>query len=121
MGKTILIVDDEVAMRTLLELMLKKEGYQFLHASDAYEALQLIDEQIPDLVITDVMMPGMTGIDLVREMRHRSEMAKTPIFVLTADSDPSRREEGEQAGADRFLAKPVMKVELLNHVHAFLL
>src|ERR1051326_8249699 len=87
MNERILVVDDEPGALALMEIMLRRKGFIVLTASDAYRALAVLAKEKPDLIILDVMMPGITGLELCRELRGRSDTAQIPILMLSAWSD----------------------------------
>jgi putative two-component system response regulator len=113
---TLLIADDDEAMRNLLEHMLRMHGYRVLAARDGAEALLLLDKQAVDLVLLDVHMPGQTGFGVCRLLKSRAEMRLTPVVLITGIGNAAQRVQGIEAGADDFLAKPVRKEELLARV-----
>jgi DNA-binding response OmpR family regulator len=111
---TILIVEDDAVLREFLRTALADE-FDVVDAGTGEEAVELARRLRPDVVILDVMLPGISGLDIVREIRADSELRDTPVLVMTAfsDIDPS---EAEAAGADRFLSKPFDLVELTETV-----
>ena len=114
----VLIVDDDVNIRNLLELALREAGFAVLTASDGKEGLALATQYAPDVAILDVMMPGMHGYELCRRMRADPRSARTRIIFLTARAQPIDEQAGLEAGADLFLAKPVMPDELVETIRA---
>lgn len=116
MKSTILIVDDNAASRETLESVLSGEGYNLQMAEDGIQALEKADELHPDLILLDVMMPGMDGFDVCRRLRSTPGLAEVPIILLTALDDSTSRIEGIQSGADDFLAKPFDRQELRARV-----
>jgi putative two-component system response regulator len=109
---TILIVDDESAGRETLEALLVAHGYTLLFASNGTEALEQATSATPDLILLDVMMPGMDGFEVCRRMRQNPLLAEVPIIMLTALDDQDSRIEGIEAGADDFISKPFNRTEL---------
>ncbi|MEO5816524.1 MAG: response regulator [Gemmatimonadaceae bacterium] len=103
----ILIVDDERQNRQLLEVLLAPEGYLLDTASSAEEALLVVSRQRPDLILLDVMMPGMDGYQLVARLKANADTATIPVILLTALDDRNSRSHGLTAGATAFLTKPV--------------
>jgi CheY-like chemotaxis protein len=101
--KTILICEDEPALRELVRASLDS-GYEFVEASDGYMALQLARELQPDAVVLDLMLPGLSGLDVLAELRGDPALADIPVLVITAWSET--REDLVAAGADDFLPKP---------------
>jgi len=120
MNEQILIVDDEVTTLKLLGMALEREGYRISAAQDAPQALAHIDAEIPDLLILDVMMPGMSGLDLCQQLRARRETANLPIILLSAKGEVADRVAGLKAGADEYLVKPIDTVELTARVASLL-
>ena len=114
----VLVVDDEDAVRRALERALELEGYVVEQASDGREALLSIGESIPDLVVLDVLMPNMDGLETCRRLRALE--LSVPVLMLTARDAVSDRVEGLDAGADDYLVKPFALAELLARVRALL-
>jgi len=108
----VLIVDDERHNRELLEIMLKPEGFVLLNAASGEEALALIARQPPDLILLDVMMPGMSGYDVAGKIKSDPATKNIPVIMLTALDDRNARMLGLNAGAEDFLTKPVDRPEL---------
>lgn len=117
---TLLIVDDEPQVRKLLETLLQHEGYQTLTAGSGEEALQLVAQQPPDLILLDIMMPGMDGYEVASQLKGDETTAGIPIIMLSALSEPSARVNGLEAGAEEFISKPVERVELWLRVRNLL-
>ena len=114
MKKTILIVDDEMPTRTLFRIMLQGAGYDTVEAEDGEEALALIAEQIPDVVLLDVMMPNMDGFAVCATLRANEATASLPILMLSADTSSGTAVKGKEVGANMFLTKPVPRPKLLQ-------
>ncbi len=108
----ILIVDDDLAMRVALEGLLKHQGYELAIATNGPDALSKAVQIIPDVILLDVMMPGMDGYEVCQRVRANSLLAKIPIIMLTTLNDRESRLQGIQAGADDFIAKPYDSLEL---------
>ncbi|MBC3234187.1 EAL domain-containing response regulator [Pseudomonas lurida] len=117
---TLLIVDDEPQVRKLLETLLQHEGYQTLCAGSGEEALQLVAQQPPDLILLDIMMPGMDGYEVASQLKGDETTAGIPIIMLSALSEPSARVSGLETGAEEFISKPVERVELWLRVRNLL-
>ncbi len=115
--KKILVVEDEENIRTLEKLYLQKEGYEPILAATGREALRLFDEQKPDLVILDLMLPELNGEEVCREIRKKSTV---PIIMVTAKSDEIQKLEGLEIGADDYVTKPFSPRELIARVKAHL-
>ena len=114
----ILVVEDQVDLANGLELNLKKEGYRVLRAGTGEEALKLAIHDCPDLIILDIMLPGISGLDVCRELRTKG--ISTPIIMLTAKSDEVDRVVGLELGADDYVTKPFGLRELLARVRVCL-
>ncbi|MBV6713742.1 response regulator transcription factor [Paenibacillus chitinolyticus] len=112
-GGTILLVDDEIEITNLLEIYLKNEGYRLLKASDGAEALELLNENEVDLIILDVMMPRMDGIEACMKIREEKHM---PIIMLSAKSQEIDKITGLSIGADDYVIKPFSPLEMLARV-----
>jgi two-component system phosphate regulon response regulator PhoB len=116
----ILIVEDEEALATLLEYNLSKESFEVAVAADGEEAMLKIDEEAPDLVILDWMLPKVSGIEVCRRLRAKAETRNMPIIMLTARSEEADRIRGLETGADDYLTKPFSTNELIARVRAVL-
>ena len=116
----ILVVEDEDALATLLQYNLEKEGYDVTVAGDGEEALILVDERLPDLVVLDWMLPTVSGIEVCRRLRQRPETRNLPIIMLTARSEESDRIRGLDTGADDYVVKPFSMTELTARIRAVL-
>jgi two-component system, OmpR family, response regulator MprA len=114
----VLVVDDEPAVRDALERALRAEGYRVATAGDGHAALERIFEDHPDLVVLDVLMPVMDGLEASRALRAAGD--RTPILILTARDAVADRVEGLDAGADDYLVKPFALDELLARIRALL-
>jgi diguanylate cyclase (GGDEF)-like protein/PAS domain S-box-containing protein len=119
-GHTILIVDDEPANRKLLEALLRPQGYVTLSANNGEEALALVKLQLPDLILLDVMMPGMDGYEVATRLKTDLDTLHIPIIMVTAQTDPRALIDGLNAGAEEFLTKPVNRAELWLRVRNLL-
>lgn len=114
----LLIVDDDPAVRASLDRALRVQGYEVISASDGLEGLELLRSEHPDLVVLDVMMPRLDGLEACRRLR--AEGFETPVLILTAREEISDRVEGLDAGADDYLVKPFALEELLARLRALL-
>jgi DNA-binding response OmpR family regulator len=115
-----MVVDDEVGALTLIGIMLERGGFEVMKAHDAYEALNQLRTETPDMFILDVMMPGMDGIELCRHIRASGATRETPILILSARGDPQMVEQGMTAGADDYLSKPILHHDLITKVREIL-
>ena len=116
----ILVVEDEDALSTLLQYNLDKEGYDVVVAADGEEALTLVSERLPDIIILDWMLPKISGIEVCRRLRQRSESRNVPIIMLTARGEESDRIRGLDTGADDYIVKPFAMSELSARIRAVL-
>ncbi len=112
MSQTVLIVDDEFSGRQTLEAVLDGEGYNLVMAEDGFQALEKAKEVLPDVILLDVMMPGMTGFEVCKHIREDKHLAEIPIIVLTALDDHGSMLKALEAGADDFISKPFDRYEL---------
>ncbi|GAB4478532.1 MAG: hypothetical protein Kow00124_23030 [Anaerolineae bacterium] len=120
MSQTVLVVDDEVGALTLIGIMLERGNFEVLKASNAYKALEILKSQIPDLMILDVMMPGMDGIELCRQIRQMDSTRDVPVLILSARGDAESVEEGLSAGANDYLCKPILHHDLITKIREVL-
>lgn len=116
MGKTILTVDDSKSVRQMVVFTLKKEGYDVIEAVDGENALEVLESKSADMIITDINMPNMDGIELTRQLRTKSEYKFVPIIVLTTESQLDKKQEGRQAGATGWIVKPFNPEQLVGVV-----
>ncbi|MGH2688476.1 MAG: response regulator, partial [Actinomycetota bacterium] len=107
---------DEDGIRSLVRMTLESDAYEILEASDGAEALQLAREHRPDLLLLDVMMPGLTGLEVCRTLKSDPATAGITIVMLTARAQDSDREAGQEAGAESYFTKPFSPVALLRKV-----
>lgn len=112
MPKSVLIVDDSRTVRMMVRQALEEGGLTVTEAYDGVNALAALLTCNPDLIITDVNMPEMDGITLVREVRNRSELPRMPILILTTVTDQDMKERGRQAGATGWMCKPFQADQL---------
>ena len=117
MAKTILVVDDEPRLIDLLEAYLKQEGFRVVSAQNGRQAAEVARRESPDLIVLDVMMPEVDGLQFLREHR---QLADTPIILLTARVEDEDRIVGLEVGADDYLTKPFRPRELLARIRAVL-
>ena len=116
----VLVMEDEDALATLLSYNLEKEGYRVVVASDGEEGMLQIEERLPDLVLLDWMLPGLSGIEVCRRLRGKAETRNLPIIMLTARGEESDRIRGLDTGADDYLTKPFSMIELIARIRAVL-
>ena len=120
MKKHILVVDDEIGALTLIGIMLERGGFNVLKAKDATSALAVLDQNTPDMIILDVMMPGMDGIELCGVIRDRGDTSMTPVLILSARGDAESVMRGMEAGANDYLPKPILHHDLVAKVRSML-
>ncbi len=120
MAATILVVEDEPAIQELIAYNLKQAGHQPLRADNAEQAIALVGNALPDLVILDWMLPGLTGIEFARRLRADKRTRSIPIIMLTARSDEQDKLQGLETGADDYITKPFSPRELNARIKAVL-
>jgi len=120
MEKKILIVDDDFDTLHMVGKMLERHGFQILAANNGEKALRLAQKELPDLIILDVMMPGMDGYDVTKQLRSMETTAFIPIILFTAKAQVDDKLEGFEAGADDYLTKPTHPAELIARVKSIL-
>ena len=119
-AKNILIIDDEFPMRYLIEHQLKQEGFKVTLAKDGPDGLTAVSQHKPDLVVLDVMMPGMDGFEVCQQIKTTPETAQIPVIFLTASGAKDCKTRAFAVGADDYLTKPLLGEELVAHVTAVL-
>ena len=112
----LLLVEDEASQQVILDYNLKSAGYETVQASDGYQALQLIDEELPDLILLDWMLPGVSGIEICRQLKARKNTREIPIIMLSARSEEVDKVRGLETGADDYMQKPYGIQELLARI-----
>ncbi len=118
MAAKVLVVDDDRTLQTLLRLELTGEGFEVITASDGPEALQLAIEAAPDVVVLDVVMPGLTGMEVLERLRATSQTATTPVILLTGRPLEATERLALQRGADHYMTKPFEIETLVARIHA---
>jgi CheY-like chemotaxis protein len=116
MSKKILVVDDDIAIVRMIEFKLKASGFEVTCAFNGQEALDKISEDKPCLLITDINMPIMTGIELLRQLKNSVQTRDIPVIILTARGEDEQKEETMQIGASVFVNKPFSPSKLLEIV-----
>jgi CheY-like chemotaxis protein len=116
----ILIADDEIYMVRLLEMTFQRGGYQVISCRDGKEALALAITAQPQLIVLDIMMPGLDGLGALRQLKENPATQKIPVFVLSAKGQALTKIEAEQAGAAMFLPKPFSPIQLLSEAQKIL-
>lgn len=120
MAATILVVEDEADLSVLMRYNLEAEGFRVLTAETGDEAVETMQQSIPDLILLDWMLPGLSGIELCRRWRAREETARVPIIMITARGGEEERVRGLATGADDYIVKPFSVPELLARINALL-
>ena len=116
MSWSVLVVDDEPMARTLLRLMLVRAGFEVVEAEDGYDALDKLKEDEPDVMILDVMMPGIDGFRVCETVRAAPSTSNLPIIMLSAKTDLESVNRGLRLGANKYLTKPISPEELTRQV-----
>lgn len=118
--KTILVVDDEQDLLDLIEYNLKKEDFDVLKAEDGLKGIEVARKHRPDLVLLDIMMPKMDGLEVVERMRNDKKLKRIPIIFLTARGDEKTEVEGLDKGGDDYITKPISTTKLISRIKAVL-
>lgn len=121
MAKTVLIVDDSLSIRQLVKATLQTKGYSVIDACDGVDAIKKATGQRINLVISDVNMPNMDGLTLLRELKAKPEFKFTPVIMLTTESQDSKKKEGQAAGAKAWIVKPFQPEIMLAAVEKLLM
>ncbi|MFV2057700.1 MAG: response regulator [Thiohalomonadales bacterium] len=116
MAKTILIVDDSASLRQVVAIALKGAGYDVIEAADGTEGLAKLDGKKINLIISDVNMPNMDGITMVKEIKKKANYKFTPIIMLTTEAGASVKEQGKAAGVKAWVVKPFKPEQMLDAV-----
>ena len=118
--RTVLVIDDERGFCDVVSVILESQGYEVRQAHEANDAFGLLTESVPDLILTDLMMPKIDGLSLIRRLRETPDWAEIPVVMVSAHSEPAIQESAREAGADGFIAKPFSASELRATVRAHL-
>ncbi len=113
---TVLVVDDEPTIRTLIRAVLEPTEYSVVEAVDGVSALEVAGKLRPDLILLDIALPRLSGLEVCRRLKGDSATASTPVILLTGFVQEAEREAGEQAGAEGFIAKPFSPAALLKRI-----
>ncbi|OWU85290.1 chemotaxis protein CheY [Oceanicola sp. 22II-s10i] len=116
MSKTVLVIEDEPNIIEAIGFILSRDGWRVAVHSNGVDAVETVRRRAPDLVILDVMLPGRSGYDILRDLRAESGTADLPILLLTARGQSRDREMAEASGASRFMTKPFSNAEVLEAV-----
>ena len=120
MNPLVLVVEDEIDLVTLLRYNLEREGFRVAEAGNGEEALVMVKEETPDLILLDWMLPLMSGIEVCRQLRRLRELNEVPIIMLTARGEEGDKIRGLESGADDYVTKPFSPAELMARVRAVL-
>lgn len=112
----ILVVDDDPALQQLITTLLNRAGITPISAMNVTEARAVLEVELPDLILLDLMLPEMSGIEYLQELRQQDRFERLPVIILSALADPDQIREGLDAGADRYLTKPYLANNLLRTV-----
>jgi CheY-like chemotaxis protein len=114
--RKLLIVDDEEGVRSLVRMTLESDKYDILEAHTGTDAMNLVREHLPDLVLLDVMLPDISGVEVCRALKSEPETKSVTVVMLTAKAQSTDLEEAEKAGADGYFTKPFSPIALLQRV-----
>jgi len=117
MPRRILIVDDSKTMREMVSFTLKTGGFEIVEAEDGIKALELLAKTAVEAIITDINMPNMDGVTLVRRLRAQAKFKATPILILTTEGSDDKKQQGRSAGATGWIVKPFAPEKLLQVVN----
>lgn len=117
MAKTILVVDDSESIREIVTFTLENEGYNVLVGEDGQDALKHLDGKPIDLILTDLHMPVMNGIEFIKSVRSNDGFKSTPILFLTTESQTAKKMEAKEAGATGWIIKPFVPAKLIEAIH----
>lgn len=120
MAVTVLVVDDESAIREMLGFILMREGYNYQTATNAEQAWRRVKESLPDIILLDWMLPGMSGVELARRLKRGPDTRHLPLIMLTARDDEEDKIRGLDVGADDYITKPFSPAELTARIKAVL-
>lgn len=120
MATDLLIIEDEKAIREMIRFAFQREGYEVLEAADATEAMNILANHRPDMMIVDWMLPDVSGIDLIRRFRRDEVLRDIPVIMLTARGEEGDKVKGLESGADDYMTKPVAIRELSARIKALL-
>lgn len=120
MTATVLICDNEEPLLALVRASLSGRGYVFAEARDGHESLELARSLRPDLILLDIIMPGLNGLTVLSALRADRELARTPVIMLSASTGRAERDAAAEAGVDRFITKPFSPAELVAVVEDLL-
>ncbi len=120
MQKKILVIEDDPATSRLVDYSLRHEGYQVFTASNGLDGIRKAHNEIPDLIILDVMLPGIDGFEICHQLRSEPDTNKLPILMFSAKAQEIDKNTGLKVGADDYLSKPAAPADIVSHVEALL-
>jgi len=120
MARNVLVVDDEHLIRQIISIILKSAGYKVIEAVSGYDALSKMADRNFGLVITDLRMPGMDGIEFIKQLRSESAYKSVPVIMLTSEFSDFKKNEAEIAGVSEWIVKPFIRQQLLQAVRKFM-
>ena len=120
MERTILLIEDDPLSARLVDLILKSEGHQVIMVQDGFQGLAVAQNTTLDLILLDLMLPGIDGFEVLRQLRADPKTADVKVVVVSAKSQPADKEKAAELGTDAYLTKPYRKVELLEVVRSLL-
>lgn len=118
MNKKVLLIEDEPNIIEAVSFILSRDGWEVKTHSNGHDAIDAVRNRTPDLIILDVMLPGKSGFDILKEIRSDQQFAQTPVLMLTARGQVKDREMAEKAGASRYMTKPFSNAEVLDAVRS---
>jgi two-component system chemotaxis response regulator CheY len=116
-GKTVMVVDDAASIRATVSIALQGDGYEVIEASDGNDALRKLQAKRVHLIISDVNMPGMDGITLLKRLREQPATKFVPVIMLTTEGSDDKKAQGREAGARAWIVKPFNPVKMLDAVN----
>ncbi|MDO6728884.1 response regulator [Marinovum sp. 2_MG-2023] len=116
MGKRVLVIEDEPNIIEAISFFLSRDGWEVFTHSNGHDALEVVDRRVPDLVILDVMLPGRSGYEILRDLRACDKWSALPVLILTARGQAKDRDMAKAAGANRFMTKPFSNNDILEAV-----
>lgn len=120
-ARSILVLDDERAFCDVVSIILESQGYRVRYANHAAQAFGIMDEDKPDLILSDVMMPEVDGFHFLQQMREQPHWSDIPVLMISAYDEPEIQESALKAGAAGFISKPFSATELRDKVKAYLI
>lgn len=116
MGKTVLLIEDEPHITEAVRFLLTRDGWQVETHGRGEDAVEVVHRTEPDLIILDMMLPGRSGLDILRDLRAQDAMADLPVLMLTARGQQKDRDQAEDAGVSRYMTKPFSNAEVMTAV-----